>query len=138
MTDLDRLLELAQKTKQRGGQYTMTVGPHTIIELIERVKEAERKRDYWQRGFRSASLARTDALKERDTAEMRLMMQSDECIRQLEEAEARLRAAEEVINGFRWLGNNLHNIKADPERFEDLYRAALDDVERYDDKAAKE
>lgn len=36
-----------------------------------------------------------------------------------------------AIGGFLWLGNNLHNIKADPERFKTLYEAALADVKDF-------
>ena len=30
-----------------------------------------------------------------------------------------------ALNGFLWLGNNLHNVTADPARFVELYEAAL-------------
>lgn len=38
----------------------------------------------------------------------------------------RLRRA---IDGFRWLGNNLHNIKEAPDGFREMYEAALKDAE---------
>lgn len=37
----------------------------------------------------------------------------------------KLRAA---LGGFVWIGNNLHNIKSDPERFRSFYEAALEDA----------
>jgi hypothetical protein len=33
-----------------------------------------------------------------------------------------------AVNGFRWLGNNLHNIKAAPDSFRGLFEAALEDA----------
>jgi hypothetical protein len=48
------------------------------------------------------------------------------------EANARLIAAAPklllAVNSFRWLGNNLHNIREDPERFREFYEAALADA----------
>lgn len=35
-----------------------------------------------------------------------------------------------ALNGFKWLGNNLHNIKEDPARFEKFFVSALNDAEK--------
>lgn len=35
-----------------------------------------------------------------------------------------------ALNGFKWLGNNLHNIRSLPDQFESFYKAALDDAEK--------
>lgn len=35
-----------------------------------------------------------------------------------------------ALNGFKWLGNNLHNIKADPDLFAKFYASALEDAEK--------
>lgn len=35
-----------------------------------------------------------------------------------------------ALNGFKWLGNNLHNIKADPDLFAKFYTSALEDAEK--------
>lgn len=34
----------------------------------------------------------------------------------------------EALGGFIWIGNNLHNIKADPDNFREFYEAALTDA----------
>jgi hypothetical protein len=47
------------------------------------------------------------------------------------QAPALLRA----IGGFLWLGNNLHNIKHDPDRFRQIYEAAMADAKPAYDKA---
>lgn len=40
-----------------------------------------------------------------------------------------VRCLRQAVNGFRWLGNNLHNIKDDPDTFRALFEAALQDAE---------
>jgi hypothetical protein len=34
-----------------------------------------------------------------------------------------------AIGGFLWLGNNLHNIKASPDEFRQMYESAVEDAQ---------
>lgn len=36
---------------------------------------------------------------------------------------------EKAVGGFRWLGNNLHNVRDSPAEFKKLYKAALVDAD---------
>ena len=50
-------------------------------------------------------------------------MSPAEVVEKRKAAAAALRAAMLALNGVKWLGNNLHNIKADPDRFREFYEA---------------
>lgn len=41
----------------------------------------------------------------------------------------RLAESQAALRGFKWLGNNLHNITADPDQFKRFYESALADAE---------
>jgi hypothetical protein len=46
----------------------------------------------------------------------------------LNERRALIANLQRAIGSFLWLGNNLHNIKASPDKFREFYEAALEDA----------
>jgi hypothetical protein len=49
-------------------------------------------------------------------------------LREVTQRDERIVSLVKAVSGFVWLGNNLHNIEADPVMFRQLYEAALVDA----------